>query len=286
MPDSGLLFGHRYGHQPLPERLKLQELTQDARTAIWNCLCEHVPIYRMVRASVVPRVRFAWDDILESLHKNYFRERFDEFSVQLIWQRMDHVINQEEFWRVFSLIESVLRHQSCPRQLSEAMQRCFHETGLAYEISLAGTPTIVPAATDAEGEAILSAMNELAESGLEPALRHLAAASECINAEDHSGAIRESIHAVESVARTLDPKASHALKPALDALEKKDSIHPALRGAMSKLYGYTSDEQGVRHALLDRVRATVGVEEAIFMFGSCAAFCGYMARKRRRASDR
>ena len=36
-------------------------------------------------------------------------------------------------------------------------------------------------------------------------------AAECINGQDWAGSVRESIHAVESVARQLDPKASNAL---------------------------------------------------------------------------
>jgi len=29
-------------------------------------------------------------------------------------------------------------------------------------------------------------------------------------------------------------------------------IHPALEGAFVKLYGYTSDEQGIRHAMTEQ----------------------------------
>ena len=79
---------------------------------------------------------------------------------------------------------------------------------------------------------------------------HLRKAAECINGQDWAEGVRESINAVESVARQLDPKASTKLGPALKSLERSGTLHPALKEAFTKLYGYTSDEQGIRHALL------------------------------------
>ena len=47
--------------------------------------------------------------------------------------------------------------------------------------------------------------------------------------------------------------------------------------------GYTSDEQGIRHALIDQATADVGLDEAMFMFGACASFAAYLANKHRQA---
>ena len=48
---------------------------------------------------------------------------------------------------------------------------------------------------------------------------------------------------------------------------------------MIKLYGYTSDERGLRHPLLEREEANVGMDEAVFMLGACASFASYLWRK-------
>ena len=90
--------------------------------------------------------------------------------------------------------------------------------------------------------------------------------------------LRESIHAVESVARKLDPD-STTLGPALNALAKRGTIHPALRDGFSKLYGFTSDQEGVRHALLEGASPEVDEADALYMFGACAAFVSYLIRK-------
>ena len=114
---------------------------------------------------------------------------------------------------------------------------------------------------------------------LKLAALHLHNASGCIDAGDWAGSVRESIHAVESVARQLDPDASKTLGPALASIEKRGTLHPALKDAFKKLYGYTSDEQGIRHARLDPVDSNVGMDEAVFMLSACASFASYLWRK-------
>ena len=61
-----------------------------------------------------------------------------------------------------------------------------------------------------------------------------------------------------------------------DALKlMKDKIHPAMKGAFEKLYGYTSDANGIRHANgLGEGNSTF--EEAKYMLISCSAFVNYL----------
>ena len=64
----------------------------------------------------------------------------------------------------------------------------------------------------------------------------------------------------------------------LKHVEQKAPLHPALKDAFSRLYGYTSDEGGIRHALMDDSRA-VTFEEAKFMLVACSAFINYVRRR-------
>ena len=115
---------------------------------------------------------------------------------------------------------------------------------------------------------------------MDGATAHLRQAAEHINARRYADSVADSIRAVESVARVIAPKASNTLGPALDSLEKAGLLkHAALKEAFKKLYGYTSGEQGIRHALLDKEVADVGLDEAVFMFGACASFAAYLVGK-------
>ena len=134
------------------------------------------------------------------------------------------------------------------------------------------------------GEATRQAIETLNAGSTDGAATHLRQATEHINSGQHADSIADSIHAVESVACTIDQKANKTLGPALDSLEKAGVLkHPALKEAFKKLYGYTSDEEGIRHALLDKDAADVGLNEAIFMFGACASFAAYLTEKHRQA---
>ena len=137
-----------------------------------------------------------------------------------------------------------------------------------------------PRTSKEEGEAVQQAIKVIHQGGIKGAVTELRNAAKFIITGDHADSIRESINAVESIARTIDPASSKALGPALKSLEDAGLLkHKALKEAFMKLYGYTSDEQGIRHSLLDQSSADVGLDEAIFMFGACASFAAYLSKK-------
>jgi hypothetical protein len=80
---------------------------------------------------------------------------------------------------------------------------------------------------------------------------------------------------VESVALRLEPTAK-TLGPALASLEKRGHLHGALKAAFDKLYGYSSDEKGIRHALVFEDEAKVDEADALFMLGACGSFVSYL----------
>lgn len=90
---------------------------------------------------------------------------------------------------------------------------------------------------------------------------------------DYRNSIKESISAVESIARVLGKQNSKGLADALAELDKRTPIHGALKAGFVQLYGYTSNEDGVRHAILDEPQ--IGFDEAKFMLVSCSAFVNY-----------
>jgi len=93
------------------------------------------------------------------------------------------------------------------------------------------------------------------------------------NSPDYRNSIKESISAVESlVQKTLGKDGT------LGNLIKKLDLHPALQSAFSSLYGYTSDEDGIRHAILDSERITF--EDAKFFLVICSAFINFVNSKK------
>jgi hypothetical protein len=106
-------------------------------------------------------------------------------------------------------------------------------------------------------------------SHLDTALARLADRS----APDYRNSIKESISAVEAVCQILtgDPKAT------LGQALKKLSIHSALEKGFSAIYGYTSDADGIRHALYEE--SILDADDAKFFLVSCSAFVNYLIAK-------
>lgn len=130
-----------------------------------------------------------------------------------------------------------------------------------------------------EGQATIDALRVLKKHGLDGARQHLLRSSAFISQGEWARSVHESISAVESVARRIAPE-TDTLGDALKQLRKRGVLkHRALEQGLGNLYGYTSDEQGVRHSLLDQGESNVGQDEAVFMLGACASFASYLWRK-------
>ena len=99
---------------------------------------------------------------------------------------------------------------------------------------------------------------------------------------DYRNSIKESISAVEGMARLItgDPKAT--LGKAIKRLKDNGLVlHRSLEGAWGKLYGYTSDAGGIRHAMLEE--STIRSSDAKYMLVSCSAFVSYLLELSREA---
>ena len=285
-----LSFSQAHGYEDVPGPLRLGDLPGSARTRIWNFLFSDLK-KTMVTDDIMgygPWVGGNWKDILQAAHVEFYILPLDDWRADFwpICEKLRKYIETLPFNKVFDLIQFVLRHRQCPPGLADRLRRTFKACQLAYMIDTGPPPTILPAVTQAEGHSVVESLGALREAGLHGSAAHLREASACINQGNWAASVRESISAVESVARLLDPKASKTLGPALASLEHRRTLHPALKGAFSQLYGYTNQEQGIRHALLDEAKAPVGQDEAVFMLGACAAFASYLWRKHKAGEPR
>ena len=115
--------------------------------------------------------------------------------------------------------------------------------------------------------------NSPVQEHINTSLKHLSSR----NNPDYRNSIKESISAVESISAIVSNKPNASLGDALKTLEPKIKLHPSLKIAFEKLYGYTSNADGIRHALLDE--ANLDFEDAKFMLVACSAFINYLISK-------
>lgn len=99
---------------------------------------------------------------------------------------------------------------------------------------------------------------------------------------DYENCIKESISAVESMCCIICNDDKATLGKAIKQLKNNGvHIHPSLEAAFSSLYGYTSDENGIRHGGIDFTGACQ--EDAKYMLITCSAFINYLIEKQRKS---
>ena len=286
-----LTFSQREGKAALPEPMRLEHLSDDFRRSVWFHADQAIG-----KSSTLLGV--AMDG---NYRQSAFRSLIQRYLFEVVGQQHDTIddrhdehrdllrvtILRMEYDAVLSLIEFLLRNtalESDPilSKLRKELEGIFDRVPVAYAVqTMQGLPTIIPRASQGSGDATMRAVEAVKQKGPEGAEAHFRDAAEHINAKRYADSIRESISAVESVARTIDPKASATLGPALTSLEKAGVLkHGVFKEALQKLYGYTNSEEGIRHCLMDEGKADVDLEEAVFMFSACAAFSAYLLNRR------
>ena len=179
-----------------------------------------------------------------------------------------------DWYEVYDFIEFIAQQgpPSRKRKFIEACNRFLERENSGYRFV---NQQIVEISSQEEIEAVEDAIKS--STPYAGAREHLAKAlSHFKDREnpDYRNSIKESISAVESLCREIEGTNQAKLSAALKALEKKGVLHPALKSAFSSLYGYTSDSNGIRHALLEENQLTSS--DARFMLVSCSAFVNYV----------
>jgi hypothetical protein len=142
--------------------------------------------------------------------------------------------------------------------------------------------TIAPVTNEAEIRAVEQAASK-DRSDLRPVGTHIETALKLLsdrNKPDYRNSMKESISAVEALCKVVAQNDKATLGPALDAVATKVKLHPKLRDAFKALFGYTSDDHGIRHALKDD--GLPEAEDATFMLVTCSAFVNYLTEKARK----
>ena len=198
------------------------------------------------------------------------------------------MVTNGEFNEVLDFLEILIDEILDPYEFANRIAFVFEKNLAPYRLALNREPFhFFPVASQEQAEATQQSLETLIDHQREGASSHLRQAADHIKARQFSDSIADSILTVESVARMIDPNANRTLAPALNSLERAGILrHPALKGAFSKLYGYTNDEEGIRHALSESDSADVDLDEAIFMYGVCASFAAYLSEKHKKMQER
>ena len=278
-----LTFSQRYGYAPMPETMRLEEISDGLRREIFNAIREIILRDALMSTFLEEEAKRFVERVLGKVLGKAEHEIDATYNNAL--NQFGKVTQDSPFNVVLDLVEIIANDGPQTKDFVNRVSISFERYAAAYRLDTSQSPyRFFPQTSKEQGQAVRQAIDTLRKSGMEGSDTHLRRAAEHINAGQYGDSIADSIHAVESVAKKIDQKANKTLGPALDSLEKAGLLkHSALREAFKKLYGYASNEQGIRHALLDKDSPDVGLDEAVFMFGACASFAAYLVGKHRKA---
>lgn len=295
-----LTFSQRYDYEPLPRPMRLEELSDDLRREVWNAVRELLisisgqasrSYYFSGKAKLfIQRILGAHkkvpEDEIEVFEGHYADYRAIKENYKNIALFFKKIIKDSEFNVVLDFLRLIINDQDVDNDFGLRVAALFDRHAAAYWLDTSQQPYhFFPQSSKEQGEAARQDIKTLRDNKMDGATAQLCQAAEHINAQQYADSVSDSIGAVVSVARKIDPKKSKRLGPALHAIEEKKLINKQLKDGIEKIYAYTNDEEGIRHPLVFKDIANVGLDEALYMYGSCASFSAYLAKKHRQIKE-
>lgn len=220
----------------------------------------------------VERFNDAWSTFFKlPLHKSPANYAGDKRATEFIY----NFFEKSDWNKVYDFVEFLIG-KSRGRLTSEFNEVLIREVA-GYRI-IEGI--IIPISDSVQLDAIQSGLEVSKADPLRGTHAHITSSLRLLSDRDnpdYCNSIKEAISAIESAASILTGAKKPVLKDALDFLEKKGKLHPALRDAFIKLYGWTSDADGIRHALMRE--SHLDFSDAQFMLVVCSAFVHYLVAK-------
>lgn len=275
-----MLFSQRKGFTPVRETLQVGSLDTRTRTAVWNAC---------YKSFFEPGANVEDDDTVWTVLNNFLPVLWEHFFASPLDQMQKYTSQnvaairkwlfdeRTQWYRILDFVEFLCSHVPRPlaRSIAMSVNDALTRESTAYRVVKGVVVEITDPAEIAEVEEALESTE-----GIPGAQEHIRRALQLLGDRtnpDFRNAIKEAISSVEAACQVIANDRSATLGQAIKTVERQNQIHPALRRALENLYGYTSDADGVRHAMLDIPDLTH--VDAKFMVVVCCAFVNYLVAR-------
>jgi len=274
-------FSQRHGFKTVKNIIQVNDMDDDLRNGLWNVL--DLYYWRPVDVQAL-RSDERMHDLFIKLWLHYFKLPIDtiEYNWRDAYKEVRDYFFDCKWFEVYDFVEFIANNYDSRSTNENFMTSC----NVILERELSGYRFIGEKITPITAEEEIAEIEKALEStdSLRPVVIHLKEALKLFSdrkSPDYRNSIKESISAVEAMSNLIVGKDKATLGEALKTITGKVELHPALQKAFGNLYGYTSDAEGIRHALLDE--PNLDFEDAKFMLVSCSAFINYLKVKSSKA---
>lgn len=271
-------FSQRAGLAPVRSLLQTDSVDLALRNRLWNVLTRLV--WDSHRSNSSYYTHLTRNSNLFSLIRAYWSEHFVQALDQIPESFVDALSELRDYFfkcqwfEVYDFIEFTANH------LQEHRERFIQLCNQAFVQELSSYRFIDAQIVRTTSDVEINSIEQAIDGAGAGAAEHLRTAMRLLSDRskpDYRNSIKESISAVESVVQRLAGDKSVTLADGLKKISKL-TPHPALNKAFGALYGYTSDADGIRHAMLDE-GSSVDFADAMFMLVTCSSFVNYLLEK-------
>lgn len=275
-----LRFSERHGFQPVRDALQVEGMDSRLSNALWSVF--YAVFWQNYKLTSTELATGATSALVRGVWQRFYGHPSDTMPLTVggvagnvrAWWFADYL----EWWRRYDLLDFVVSEPAILPDDSLGKVTALFNEALEAERSayrFVGR-SLVPLTSAEQVAAVEQALADT--SALSGASHHLTRALDLLadrQSPDFANSIKESVSAVEAVCRSVVGDDRATLGDALKALERRGvPTHPALREAFLRIYGYTSDADGIRHAASEA--PSVGLAEATYFLVSCSAFVSYL----------
>ena len=266
------VFSDRYQLKPEKE-IQLNDVDYALFNRIWNVF------YRDQREkwevhSVFQSVG-AVENLLDSFGQSY-EYPTTSFEKDRNVEKLKNYLMGSEWYEIYDFLERYLKIIEPKKQLEKQLNIILEEEKSGYRIVKG---LVTPITNNIE----LTSLAKSLSTKYDAVNKHFEKALSLYSSRkkpDYDNSIKESISAVEAICCIITGESGKQATLGNTLKKLKDNevhIHPAMEKAFLSLYGYTSDESGIRHGGIDFKGASA--EDAKYMLISCSAFVNYLIEK-------
>jgi len=274
-------FSERIGKKKVKVDIQLDYIDDALMNTLWSLVSMYFiePMRESISLS-----SSEYDTFIKSLWFNHFKEPIDDIPSSTI--DVKYELRKRYFsWNYLEIYDFIDFLGSTNQQNLPFDKELFiNDCNGVLKRELSGyrfvNDKLAPITSELEISSIESALSNSLENGFKGVHIHLAEALNKLSDKtnpDYRNSIKESISAVESVCQQITGDKSSELGKALKKLKEILPIHGALEQGFIKLYGYTSDGDGIRHAMMEE--DNLDQEDALYMLISCSSFTNYLMTK-------
>ena len=266
------MFSEKYGYKE-PKEILYEDVSDSLKNRIWNLFYQKEILEGENDALDLESVLGPQETIAEKI-----ADKFGFLTTAAKRKLKEFILDDAEWYEVYDFIEVNLSFLTAGEKKERAGQynEILEQEKAGYRIVLG---EITPITNDAEIETIEQAATTPYDSVNQHISKALAHYADLKN-PDYENSVKEAISAVEAMCCIITGTSGKqaTLGNAIKKLEDKGiHIHGGMKQGFKDLYGYASDENGIRHGGIDF--KNVPPEDAKFMLVSCSAFVNYLIEK-------